>query len=166
MVLCTRGNHEDMFIGRFLRKNADDYSNHRRNGGRRADAIDNTPEVDVALELILGCPISMTIECKEGRVGVVHASVIENDWNEQERQSWPEASCMWSAENYFDEVPQKIAGIDLVVSGHVSCRKVTWAANQVFIDTILRAEKFTVMSTEELLRAMVRRQSELGPAVC
>ena len=153
---ATLGNHEDLFLNRFYRKTPDGRAQHRYNWGKWADAIENDNSViEELVELCLSLPLSISVEHSDGKIGIVHAKVYQNDWDSQEVLLTREQECLWHGENYQNHLLGKevsrIKGVDVVVSGHVNCNEVAVIENQIYIDTLLCTQKLTLISGDELM---------------
>lgn len=153
---ATLGNHEELFIDRFNRRYIDQALLHRRVGGKWADVLEDDEErCKRYLKIVLSLPVAIEVKVAWGRVGVVHAQVKDNDWDEQVSYPILDAGSIWHATRYMDhnkgEKQAEIANIDIVVSGHVNAPKPTLIENQIYIDTLQRSGSLSILSSDDLL---------------
>ena len=148
---AVRGNHDQMLLDALT--GPDDPGSGvmelwiRYNGGDWWLDTDEPRRRSLA-RAMASLPLAMEIECECGRVGVVHADVPpDRDWSSfllALRSGTREdiAHALWSrfrligylaGEYPVDDVA--VAGIDLVVSGHVPLNMPSQAANRWWIDT-------------------------------
>ena len=146
------GNHEDMFIGRFLDRNAYDTGMHKRFGGEWADDLESDV-IQECIDLILGLPWAITVASPWGSVGIVHSEVKHEDWEKQKAITKPWYQSLWEnsklrvhMQGHVDEV----RGIDVVVSGHMAVTSPIKIGNHWFIDTHHRSGELSVLAFEEL----------------
>jgi serine/threonine protein phosphatase 1 len=79
------------------------------------------------------------------QIGVVHADIPTNDWNDIERTDWEnippyemqmwENSCLWDRMRFQNPTLDGVANIDHVYFGHSIVRSVKRMANCSWIDT-------------------------------
>lgn len=151
---AVRGNHEDLLQQRF--QAADDDTQkfatamHIVNGGMWFEklALDERLE---ALALIEALPLARTIRTHRGQaIGIVHAA-----WH----RSWQvlQKADAISAEDYEKalwlrhgdpNIQQQVAGVDLVISGHQCDQQPVRRGNQLWIDTLHRGGKLTLVELE------------------
>ena len=152
---AVRGNHEDMFLGRFFYRDPFDETAHQQNGGSWADDLWDHPEQEALVELVLALPLDLTVSVSGAQIGVVHASVLGSDWYVQQSSRHYDQACLWDAEKYHElqegRTPAPVRGIDAVVSGHIATETLIQVANQVFIDTRYRGGRLSVVSAREIL---------------
>lgn len=144
------GNHEDMFLkGRYdpLAKQL-----HLKNGGRWINSI--SEETYNSFETLIQdkMPLAMTIETHLGQVGIIHAEAPAH-WLDlhHDQKDWDRF--LWSVQQFnqaLTKTSKEVIGIDVVVHGHVNCDYIEYGKNQVWIDTILRSGKLTVVSIDQL----------------
>lgn len=146
------GNHEDMFIGRFVDCDAYDAGMHKRHGGKWADDL-AADVIEECVSLVLGLPWAMTLVTAKGTVGIVHSEVKHEDWGKQQAIAKPWYQCLWNnskirahSQGFVDDVK----GIDVVVSGHMAVTSPLRIGNHWFIDTFYRSNELTVMAVDEL----------------
>lgn len=141
-----KGNHELMVEMNY--QGEDSYEMHRKNGGNWFDLMDQT-EKDEAFTLCQTLPLAMTVDTPSGkRIGLVHAEIPGNDWNEfeamigstnegQVEAAW--ATGLWSRTKIkratAGEDLQPVRGVDMVYMGHTPMTQVVQCQNMRWIDT-------------------------------
>lgn len=142
-----KGNHELMVEANYLGE--DRYEMHKMNGGGWFDNLDQT-EKDHCYALVKDLPIAVTLETPSGRrVGLVHAEIPGNDWDEFEEMLASEsfaqaeaagATALWgrtkikACQNRGPK-PPAIRNIDVVYMGHTPTDKPFAHENMRWIDT-------------------------------
>lgn len=151
------GNHEDMFIGRFAYQDAHDTVMHREHGGAWADDLADE-QIEHYVELMRDLPWAMTLETNQGRVGLVHAEVKNEDWLMQQDLKRPWRPCLWSfskVDAFLEgDVAADVANIDRVISGHVACDRTLVIGNHWFIDTYYRGGALTIINVAQLFETV------------
>lgn len=143
-IHSIQGNHEQMFIDASesgLDENNRSVLTLLQNGGVWAFMIDEKHEKTI-YEMFKSLPLAMQLDTKWGSVGLVHAEVPFNDWNEfkqitQAEYDWNGIAVLqWARNRYKSKSEKIIPGIDLVISGHTptSDGEVQLLGNQLFID--------------------------------
>lgn len=134
---AVRGNHEDIAI-RYANGNPVDRSSYSANGGDWFMALDaaRQQKFEAAFSLL---PYAIEVDTGRGVVGLVHANVPTEDWNELadalrgNRRSRDRVIWDRSRVEYTDR--SIVAGIRAVVVGHTPLRRVTVLGNVHHIDT-------------------------------
>ncbi|MDX9698163.1 MAG: metallophosphoesterase [Rhodocyclaceae bacterium] len=145
------GNHELVFwASNYQAAWAD---KHYSIGGQWA--ADLTPEQHGALaeKIQEKLSLTMTLITEAGRIGLVHAQAPVADWQQLATLEFSEGlakHCTWGGKN-LEGHSDNIRNIDLVVSGHIGCERWVRHGNQLWIDTILRTGKPTLMKARSLL---------------
>lgn len=131
---AIRGNHEQMTI-----ENSDI---HFMNGGAWFAGL-STVEQQCYQAILADLPLMIEVETEGGLVGLVHADVPYNDWNEAVRiieaggfeASHAEAVCQWSRSRITDENCDGVRGVRAVVCGHTPVNRPVVLGNVYHIDT-------------------------------
>ncbi|MDI3326205.1 metallophosphoesterase [Pontibacterium granulatum] len=146
------GNHECLFIvGRVDPKVQ---AMHIRNGG--AWAYEITEQEREELFDIIRSEMCMTVYSQRGSIGVIHGQP-PGDWHKVSynfvpKEDWKEY--LWSVNGYNRALSKrctKVERVSAVVMGHVGCDYLTVGANQVWIDTVVRSGRLTVIESERVL---------------
>lgn len=147
------GNHEAMFLNG--KHDPSIRQLHIKNGGTWINSISEEKHCELEALIRNKMPLAMTIATDTGKIGVIHAAAPA-DWldleQEQELESWDKF--LHSAQQYnqaLTRTSKKVIGIDFVIHGHVNCDYVEYGENQVWIDTLLRSGKLTVIALNELI---------------
>jgi serine/threonine protein phosphatase 1 len=144
------GNHEALLITRD--SDPDNLRLHLRNGGSWADNLTDT-ERSILLELIYGhMTLSMTIEYKEGSIGVIHA-MSPNDWGELDQTINDWIPYLWSTQKYqlaLRKNSKAITNVNAVVHGHVGCNYIEMGSNQLWIDTLMSSGRLTLITASQV----------------
>ena len=149
---AVRGNHEEML---FADEGSELARIHRHAGGEwfyQCSAQEQARARSLVEEY---CPIALTIESKFGQIGVCHANAPCN-WSELQHADRDcialTYDCTWSRAQY-QKVKQgemfPIKGVKFVIHGHVNCARVTTNLNQLWIDTLMRTRRLTVLSAQQ-----------------
>ncbi|QUM76198.1 metallophosphoesterase [Moritella sp. 24] len=149
---AVRGNHEEMLL-------ADEASElariHRNAGGEWFFQCTAEEQAKLRLLIEAHCPIAFTIESQYGSIGVCHANAPVN-WSELQYSDTANLAllkdCLWSTKQY-QEVKQgkmfHIHDVKFTIHGHVNCARVTTNLNQLWIDTLMRTRRLTVLSAQQ-----------------
>ncbi|QUM81312.1 metallophosphoesterase [Moritella sp. 5] len=149
---AVRGNHEEML---FADTESELARIHRNSGG--SWFFQCAVEEQARLRLLIDqyCPVAFTIESKFGSIGVCHANAP---------LSWPSLQnaniddtvllkeCVWSTKQYQQVKQGKtfhIQGVKFTIHGHVNCARVTTNLNQLWIDTLMRTRRLTILSAQQ-----------------
>jgi serine/threonine protein phosphatase 1 len=143
---AVRGNHEQMAIG--VAAGRHDLGNYIVNGGGWFLALDAYRQQLIA-QAFDTLPVAIEIDHTEGRIGMVHAEVYGDSWDEFTAALESHASktqrrnlleyAMWSRARWqahrsgHDTVP--IMDLRALFVGHTPCDQVMTLANVVYVDT-------------------------------
>jgi len=149
-VHCLMGNHELMFVARSL--NGQYQDKHRSIGGAWVDCIDVSEQQKLTTECLQQMPLTITLECGHGSLGLVHAQSPADNWQDVQ-QAVPSdrfvIDCTWPW-NRAQGSDQTIAGITAVVSGHIGTADVIQKGNQVWIDTLQKTGNMTLVPVNDI----------------
>lgn len=144
------GNHELMLLE--ARTDRECARLHQANGGDWYYRLGEPERSRLETLLLKHLALAFTVAVPQGQVGLVHATA-PSDWRTvQEVPLEPELwhELVWDREDYNMArrdpgfIPP-VAGVDLVLHGHVSC-VVPWrAANRLWIDTLYRGGDLTLI---------------------
>lgn len=149
---AVRGNHEEMLL-------ADEDSElariHRSAGGEWFFQCSLVEQRRLKMLVEAHCPFAFTIESQFGPIGVCHANSPHN-WSALQTATIDDIEllqdCAWSTKQY-QQVKKgelfNISGVKFVVHGHVNCARVTTNLNQLWIDTLMRTRRLTVLSAQQ-----------------
>ncbi|WP_339805594.1 metallophosphoesterase [uncultured Marinobacter sp.] len=153
-VHSTLGNHELLFMQGATHPGYRD--KHRALGGGWADDID----FSLYRRLTTGCanqfPLTMTLECEHGTLGLVHAQSPFDDWQQLSRAEYSDPlaiQCTWPWSR-VKGANKPITGVSVVVSGHIGTHDVVTRANQIWIDTLEASGRPTLITADNLLAWM------------
>ena len=136
---------------------------HRAIGGEWVDNIDFSEFRKLTTRCIQQMPLTITLACENGCLGLVHAQSPADNWQDVQ-QAVPSdqfaVDCTWSW-NRAQGLDQTIAGIAAVVSGHIGTANVIQKGNQVWIDTLEQTGKMTLVPVNDIFD-WVRRYSSNG----
>jgi serine/threonine protein phosphatase 1 len=97
-------------------------------------------------------PLTITLECGHGSLGLVHAQSPADNWQDVQ-QAVPSdrfvIDCTWPW-NRAQGSDQTIAGITAVVSGHIGTADVIQKGNQVWIDTLQKTGDMTLVPVNDI----------------
>lgn len=153
-VDSVMGNHELMFIGGSTIPGYRD--KHRAIGGGWADDLD----FSLYRRLTTGCanefPLTLTLECAQGTLGLVHAQTPFDDWRQVATAAYSHRlamGCTWPRTR-VQGPEHTVAGVSMVVSGHIGTPSIMSNANHVWIDTLEASGHLTLMTVDELFSWM------------
>ena len=137
----VKGNHEQLVINNcYGRRTREDYAVHARNGGKWFDALSPDEQINIANRLD-NSPVILEALLPSGRrIGVVHADLPTNDWDDIEKidpnqyRDWL-AYCLWERTRARNPNLDGIRNIDHVYFGHTIFRSVFRVGNCSWIDT-------------------------------
>jgi len=145
------GNHELLFWASHYQVAWAD--KHYSMGGQWAAGLPPEQHRVLAEKIQEKLPLTMTLNTESGRIGLVHAHAPVADWLQLATLEFSEGlakNCAWGGRRY--EVSRdNIQNIDLVVSGHIGCERWVRHGNQLWIDTMLRTGKPTLVKASSLL---------------
>lgn len=132
---AVQGNHEDMAI-RFPYGNMDTY-NYSRNGGDWM--INIAPDKQMSVSAALSeLPYMLEIDTDYGKIGVIHAEAVDNDWLRTKSTMDKKASreqMLWGREKIQSQDAKYVSGIDYLMVGHTPLQQPTRLGNVFYIDT-------------------------------
>ncbi|QUM85636.1 MULTISPECIES: metallophosphoesterase [unclassified Moritella] len=149
---AVRGNHEEML---FADSNSELARIHRNVGGEWFFQCSRDEQARLKLLIEQYCPIAFTIESEFGKIGVCHANAPLS-WLSLQNAGIDDMEllkeCVWSTKQY-KQVKQgeifHIQGVNLAIHGHVNCTRVTTNSNQLWIDTLMRTRRLTILSAQQ-----------------
>lgn len=134
---AVRGNHEDIAI-RYAKGNPVDPHNYSINGGDWFMAMDHLrqKEFGAAFDAL---PYAIEVETEGGIVGLVHANVPTNHWEDLGEALLLNRAyrdrVMWDRGRIESMSTQRVEGVRAVVVGHTPLKRVTVLGNVHHIDT-------------------------------
>jgi len=147
------GNHEEMLL-------ADDAhaftALHKQAGGEWF--YDLEPAQQVACQTLIKrhCSYALTVNTALGTIGVCHAHAPA-DWQVFSDDSSMDMHLLddlvWSTAPYQqvkNGAFSRIDNIDVAVHGHVNCSQVVTNQNQLWIDTLRKTKRLTVLSAKQI----------------
>ncbi len=149
---AVRGNHEEML---FADTESELARIHRNAGGSWFFQCSIDEQARIRLLIDQYCPIAFSIESKFGTIGVCHANAPLN-WPSLQNANIDDMAllkeCVWST-NQYQQVKQgkifHIQGVKFTIHGHVNCARVTTNLNQLWIDTLMRTRRLTILSAQQ-----------------
>lgn len=139
---AVRGNHDQMAIG--VARGRHDRNHYAASGGAWFLALPLTQQRAIA-DALDTLPLAIEIDHAVGRVGVVHASVPDHDWDRfvealhaaRSRNAYRRIleQALWSRVRIQSGDEDPVAGVALVFAGHSVVRAPEHLANVVFVDT-------------------------------
>ena len=123
-IHSVRANHEQMFIEAY----EGDFKNQACqmlvvNGGSWV-AFCEDDHLTAIYESFKSLPLAIEMHTPTEVIGIIHAQVPYNNWNEFKKASetelvWnAEATAMWSRHNYDYKIAVQVEGVDRVLVGH------------------------------------------------
>ena len=155
-VHCLMGNHELMFVARSFKVQYRD--KHRSIGGAWVDCVDVSEQQKLTTECIQQMPLTITLECGHGSLGLVHAQSPADNWQNVQQAAPSDRfaiDCTWPW-NRAQGSDQTIAGITAVVSGHIGTADVIQKGNQVWIDTLQQTGNMTLVPVNDIFNWVKR----------
>lgn len=129
----VQGNHEDMMLKVVLDDN--DPLHWWMNGGGWQQAAD-PDEIIKLCEKVRKLPYSITIETKDGDIGVCHSQPPSHDWIDTEAPTERDIQVMlWARETVYQPDSEAIEGVNKTYHGHTILDEPLVIANMNFIDT-------------------------------
>lgn len=150
-VHSVMGNHELMFVA-----GAGDHRSrykHRGMGGEWATSLNEATYTSLATQCRCQLPLTITLECEKGPLGLVHAQSPFDDWCAVQETHFSERfaiECTWPW-NRAQGADQTISGITAVVSGHIGTAEIIQRGNQIWIDILARTGQVPLMSVRQVL---------------
>lgn len=149
---AVRGNHEEML---FAKENSELARIHRNAGGEWFFNCSATEQARLRALVEQYCPLAFTIESQFGHIGVAHANA-PLDWSVLQNAQLVNTEllndCAWSTKQYQQVKNGEVFNINkvkFVIHGHVNCARVTTNLNQLWIDTLMRTRRLTVLSAQQ-----------------
>lgn len=150
-VFAILGNHELMFLQGSTHPSHRD--KHRAIGGAWADDLDFSEYRRLTTACANQFPLTMTLECEHGTLGLVHAQTPFDDWQQVSCAEYSDQlaiNCTWPWSRATG--PDKaINGVSVVVSGHIGTHDIVTRANQIWIDTLEATGRPRLMLVSDLL---------------
>lgn len=149
-VHCVIGNHELMFVA-----GAEDERSrykHRRMGGDWAACLSEKTYRSLATQCRYQLPLTITLQCAKGHLGLVHAQSPHDDWCTVQESPFSERfaiECTWPW-NRAQGAEQTISGITAVVSGHIGTDEVIQKGNQIWIDVLAETGQVPLMPVHDV----------------
>lgn len=141
---AVRGNHDDFAI-RYVRNGEIDPQHYIRNGGGWFLALPTDQQQEIAVQL-QELPFGISVETKNGLVGIVHADIPTDTWaelveifekSESRLQLKSAADClMWSRTRVALQDETGVSDLLALVVGHTPGREVCVLGNVLYIDTM------------------------------
>ncbi len=145
---AVRGNHDDFAIHHALVGNLD-FDSYTKNGGLWFMALPKDEQLTIA-DALAALPYAISVETDSGLVGVVHADIPFNDWqnlvsvlsapldNMRARVMFNMVAqhLMWSRDRAESGFKGIIKGIAHLVVGHSSVTTPGQLGNVIYIDTM------------------------------
>lgn len=139
---AVRGNHEDLLIR--IQAGTADLGGYLRGGGSWFLTMDDDEQRFMAKK-IAELPVCLDVETDDGKVGVVHAEVHEDNWDtfvhgltsatsRNQRYDYLE-SAMWARDRIREKRENYVKGVAVVYVGHTPVDTVTGLGNVKYIDT-------------------------------
>lgn len=139
---AVRGNHEQFILDSILGEGKD--SDWYYNGGQWAFKLNeegiqylkSERLLDLARELDLSIPLTLTLKTEFGNIGICHAEPPSNNWEDVlSLDKGLIYNLLWNR-NLIEEVDSNpIQNIDLTIHGHTPVKEITKVSNSLFIDT-------------------------------
>lgn len=127
---AVRGNHEDMCMQVF--KGSWPVHNYIQNGGAWFVGMTKA-EQQTYVDAFSVLPHAIEIDTPEGSIGIVHAEVPNDNWNDVENGD--EESLLWARDKIQYKDVRSVNGIHAVYVGHTPQRTVQQLGNVYYIDT-------------------------------
>lgn len=139
---AVRGNHDQMAIG--VARGRHDRAHYAASGGAWFLALPAAVQKSIA-DALDALPLGIEIDHAVGRIGIVHASVPDHDWNRfvealhaaRSRSAYRRLleQALWSRVRIQSGDEDPVAGVALVFTGHSVVHAPGHLANVVFVDT-------------------------------
>lgn len=150
-VHSVMGNHELMFIA-----GAEDSRSRYKHwgmGGDWAATLDEVSYTSLATRCRYQFPLTITLGCANGQLGLVHAQSPFDDWRTVQDSPFSERfaiECTWPW-NRAQGADHSISGISAVVSGHIGTDEMVQKGNQLWIDTLAKTGRVPLMPAHHVL---------------
>ena len=159
-VHSVMGNHELMFVASSFSPQYRE--KHRAIGGGWADQIDFSEYRKLTTQCIKQMPLTVTLACENGNLGLVHAQSPEDNWQDVQRATLSDRfaiNCTWPW-NRAQGSDQTITGVTATVSGHIGTAEVIQKANQVWIDTLEQTGNVMLVPVNDIFDWVRRNTSD------
>jgi len=148
----TLGNHESLVLQGF--EHVRHWTTLYNNGGLWLKPLLNEPQLLLRLAQLIRIkmPLSFTVESSFGLIGVVHAESPAN-WIELETLAVNEQSVIpyiWQRRDLIEPFGNAINNIGAVVHGHNSVESPVIINNQLWIDTLQKTNKLTILTDSKV----------------
>ncbi len=133
---AVRGNHEAMACAA-IGGGDEPVRFHRDNGGAWLHRISPAEQARIG-QALLDLPLAIEVETARGPVGLIHADLPTDDWQDVRRGELSPrqaAYCIWSVDRYRRGYTGKVRNIRAVVHGHMIVPRMEILGNAYFIDT-------------------------------
>jgi len=147
------GNHEDMLLAE------DEHALtrlHKQAGGEWFYALELTQQAVCRALIQQHCSYALTVKTALGAIGVSHANAPA-DWHIFSDGSDIDGHLLndlvWSTVPYSQVKKGELSQIDniaVTIHGHVNCRQVVTNQNQLWIDTLRKTKRLTVLSAQQI----------------
>ena len=150
------GNHELMFMA-----GAEDSRSrykHRGMGGDWVASLDEVSYQSLATRCRYQLPLTITLECEKGYLGLVHAQSPFDDWRTVQGSPFSERfaiECTWPWSR-AQRADHTISGISAVVSGHIGTAEIVQKGNQLWIDTLAKTGQVPLMPVHQVLERVAK----------
>ncbi|WP_371824817.1 ATP-binding protein [Marinobacter sp. MDS2] len=155
-VYSVMGNHELMFIA-----GAEDNRNrykHRGMGGHWTAGLDETSYKNLAIQCRYQLPLTMTLECDNGQLGLVHAQSPFDDWRTVQETPFSERfaiDCTWPIDDigYVKKTDAETQVLFEFIAHRYESGSLIVTANQPFSewDQIFPDSMMTVAAVDRLI---------------
>lgn len=165
----VQGNHEEMAYEALTKEEPRGYVEHWINNGGSWYYKLNEIDRIAAKDLIIRAnelPLVIEVNLLNGmRIGVIHADYPFDEWGHFEGKI--KLNLLWSRNRAdyikklcLPEMINEISGIDAVVFGHTIFKNVTFASNQVFLDTgAIKYGQLAMLSSDEILAGVAQQMN-------
>lgn len=140
----VRGNHDDFAIRHALVWDLDP-RNYARNGGEWFMALPKYQQVTIA-DALSTLPFAISVETDNGLIGIVHADIPFESWQELESVLTSDLSrtklkpitdyLMWSRKRSESNDETIVKGVNHLIVGHQPVTKPVRLGNVIYIDTM------------------------------
>lgn len=149
-VYSVMGNHELLFRGGSFSPKFRD--RHVAIGGEWSEALHKVEYQELAAACASHFPLTMTLECQGGTLGLVHAQSPFDDWKHVQTATYSDRlaiDCTWPWSG-MEGPEQAVTHVNAVVSGHTGTDAVVIKGNQVWIDTMESTGQPTLVTVEQV----------------
>ena len=139
---AVRGNHEQMAIG--VAAGRHNIANYAMNGGKWFLLLSDEERAVVA-NVLDTLPLAIEVQTERGRVGIVHADIEGDDWdqwvellttaNSNNKLTDLKEQAMWSRDRIRHMDRTGVTGVAVMYVGHTPVKEITELGNVAYIDT-------------------------------